>query len=69
LADDIGVRKKPSEERGPKDISEIKQPKPMINNGVRHVDGAVPNCAGEIRLLLLVMIASIVERVPKEGRP
>jgi len=35
LAADIGVRKNPSEERGPKDISEIRQPKPMMRIGVR----------------------------------
>ena len=28
-------QKKPSDERGPNDISEIKQPKPMISIGVR----------------------------------
>jgi hypothetical protein len=49
LATDIGVRKKPSEERGPNDISEIRQPKPMISNGVRQAGTgttvpAVPDC-------------------------
>jgi hypothetical protein len=47
LATDIGVRKKPSEERGPNDISEIRQPKPMISNGVRQADATVPAAVPE----------------------
>jgi len=40
LANDIGVRKKPSDERGPNDMSEIKQPQPTMNNGDRQPPGA-----------------------------
>jgi len=37
LVSDIGVRKKPSEERGPKPIIAIRQPQIMITRGVRQV--------------------------------
>ena len=35
FAADIGVRKKPKAERGPKPISEIRQPHTMMTAGVR----------------------------------
>ena len=35
LACDIGVRKKPSAERGPKPISAIRQPQMTMTSGVR----------------------------------
>jgi hypothetical protein len=44
LAADIGAKKKPSDERGPKDISEIRQPKPMISDGVRQLPAAALDC-------------------------
>ena len=37
FAADIGVRKKPKAERGPKPISEMRQPHRMMTAGVRHV--------------------------------
>jgi hypothetical protein len=44
----IGVRKKPSVERGPKAITAITQPKVRMTAGVRHVaDEEPPSGAGE----------------------
>ena len=40
LACDIGVRKKPSEERGPKLIIAIRQPQITITKGVRQPTGS-----------------------------
>jgi hypothetical protein len=37
LVCDIGLRKNPSDERGPKLISAIRQPHTMMTSGVRHV--------------------------------
>jgi hypothetical protein len=39
LALDSGVRKKPSDERGPKAIAAIRQPQPITISGDRHVPG------------------------------
>jgi hypothetical protein len=46
-------------------MSEIKQPKPMISNGVRHVPPAAPDCEGLSRLSILVTCASVAEWVSK----
>src|SRR5215467_14646050 len=50
LSLDIGVRKKPSAERGPKPMSEIRQPQTRITAGVRQVrawvEEALP-CIGD----------------------
>jgi hypothetical protein len=42
-------------------MSEIKHPKPTINNGVRHVPPAAPDCEGLSRLSMLVTGASVTE--------
>jgi hypothetical protein len=44
LACDIGVRKKPSAERGPNAITEIKQPHMMMTSGVRQPALSLTDC-------------------------
>ena len=56
MAIDIGLRKKPSDERGPNDISEIRQPNPMIRTGVRQPAAAIADGVVKDRHSMLVIL-------------
>jgi hypothetical protein len=58
FAADMGVRKKPKEERGPKPINEIRQPQTMITAGVRQ---PIVRAAAEI------WVISRIRRSPRTG--
>src|SRR5215470_2352983 len=70
LAFDIGVRKKPSDDRGPNDNSEIRQPNPMITTGVRQPPtlATAPPDGDDVRRRAMVVMLVSATRAAKKGR-